>query len=136
VLGIPGGLPEKERKAAQTLVEFLVGRDAQRFLAKENAWPSIRQDAYTGIWWGGCGGSRCSPWVAVHQIEHADTVDAARKALHHDEWLRPATRQWEQVTCAITTAITRIVKGGEEPRPVLAELDRLVDQGSACPGRP
>lgn len=132
VLGIPRGLPDRERKAARALVEFLIGRDSQRFLAKENAWPSIREDAYAGIWWGGCGGSRCPPWVAAHQIEHAETLEASREALRQGEWLRPITPRWQQVTCAMTTAVSRILPGGEDTPTVLAELHGSVVQGTAC----
>jgi trehalose transport system substrate-binding protein len=132
VLGVPRRLSKTQRKAAFALVEFLMSADSQRFLAKENAWPSIREDAYSRIWWGGCGGSRCPPWVTLHQVQYEDTLKAARQALQQDRWLRPSTEQWHQVSCAITTAVHRILERNEDVQTVLAELHGQVAGGVAC----
>jgi trehalose transport system substrate-binding protein len=136
VLGIPRGLSRTQRKASVALAEFLMSADSQRFLAKENAWPSIREDAYSRIWWGGCGESRCPPWVTLHQVQYEDTLKAAHQALQEGRWLRPSTEQWQQVSCAITTAVHRILEQDEDVQTVLGELHGQVASAEACRNLP
>lgn len=104
VLGMPKGVTGEQREAAVALAEFLMSREAQELLARENAWPSIRSDAY----------GRVAP-------ELQQTFAAIDAALAHG-WFRPSVGHWPEVTDLLNEAVDRIVVRLE---PVKATLDEL-----------
>lgn len=103
VLGIPKGVQGPQREAALALAQFLMSREAQAFLVRENAWPAIRNDAYD-----------------VPEASQ-ETFRAIQAALEGG-WFRPNERYWADVTRAMNEAINRVVLGDE---PVVAVLDEL-----------
>lgn len=104
VLGIPKGVTGPEKEAAVELARFLMSKEAQQALAEENAWPSIRGDAYGE--------------VAEDQRETFTAIQAALK----DGWYRPNVVYWSDVSEQMNAGIRRILEGGENPRRVLDEL--------------
>ncbi len=104
VLGVPKGVTGREREAAVALAEFLMSREAQELLARENAWPSIRSDAYGT--------------VAPELRQTFAAIDAALR----DGWFRPAVAHWPEVTDLLNEAVGRIVVRLEPVKPVLDEL--------------
>lgn len=108
VLGIPRGVDGRQREAALELAQFLMSREAQARLAAENAWPSIREDAYTEV-----------------PEEQQETFDAIQAALE-DGWYRPNVVYWPDVTEAMNEALRRIVQGGEDAQAVLDEVHEKV----------
>jgi ABC-type glycerol-3-phosphate transport system substrate-binding protein len=81
-----------------------MSREAQELLAKENAWPSIRDDAYGKV-----------------PPEVQPTFTAIGQALA-DGWFRPSVSYWPEVTAAISQAVDRILLRQEPPDRVLDEL--------------
>jgi trehalose transport system substrate-binding protein len=104
VLGVPRGVTGRQREAAVALAEFLMSREAQELLARENAWPSIRSDAYQGV---------------VPELRQ--TFDAIDLALR-DGWYRPNVAHWPEVTKLLNEAVDRVVVRLEPARPTLDEL--------------
>ena len=115
VLGVPRGVTGRQREAAVALAQFLMSREAQELLARENAWPSMRSDAY----------GRVAP-------ELRQTFDAIDVALR-DGWLRPSVAYWPEVTDLLNEAVDRIVVRLEPVKPVLDELHvRAVAAARGC----
>ncbi|MCA1727128.1 MAG: extracellular solute-binding protein [Actinobacteria bacterium] len=106
VLGVPKGVTGKEKDAAIGLAQFLMSKDAQELLAAENAWPSVRDDAYSNV-----------------PEEQKATFDAINGALENG-WYRPNLPYWADVQEAINTAVTQVIVKGE---PAKATLDGLHD---------
>ncbi|HVL52460.1 MAG TPA: extracellular solute-binding protein [Actinomycetota bacterium] len=104
VLGIPRGVSEQEKEAALALADFLISEDAQKTLVERNAWPSVRDDAYSDV-----------------SDEQEDTFAAIQAALE-DGWYRPNVAYWSNVSEQLNTAVRRIIVDGE---PVQATLDQL-----------
>lgn len=104
VLGIPKGVAGKQKEAAVELGMFLMSKETQARLAEENAWPSVRSDAYGAV-----------------PTEQKETFDAINRALESG-WYRPNVRYWSDASEAMNEAIRRIMQGGE---PVKATLDQL-----------
>ena len=104
VLGIPRGVSEQEKEAALALADFLISEDAQKTLVERNAWPSVRDDAYSEV-----------------SDEQEDTFAAIQAALE-DGWYRPNVAYWSNVSEQLNTAVRRIIVDGE---PVQATLDQL-----------
>jgi len=104
VLGVPKGVTGRRREAAVALAEFLMSREAQELLARENAWPSIRSDAY----------GRVAP-------ELQQTFAAIDAALA-DGWFRPSVSHWSEVSELLNEAVDRIVVRLEPVKPTLDEL--------------
>ena len=118
VLGVPRGLSASQRKAAVALAQFLMSQEAQALLARENAWPSIRSDAY---------GS-----VAPELRPTFEAIDAALR----DGWLRPSVAYWPEVTDMLNEAVDRIVVRLEPVQPVLDELHARVADAAEARGAP
>ncbi|MDP9020214.1 MAG: extracellular solute-binding protein, partial [Actinomycetota bacterium] len=91
VLGIPRGVGGRQRAAAVALARFLMSRDAQELLVRENAWPSIRSDAYEGV-----------------PPAQRDTFAAIDEALENG-WFRPSVSYWDDVTRQMNEAVDRII---------------------------
>ncbi|MGH8913640.1 MAG: extracellular solute-binding protein, partial [Acidimicrobiia bacterium] len=108
VLGIPAEVTGKERDAAAALAEFLMSKEAQRFLVERNAWPAIRNDAYEGL-------------------PRSATIIALEEALR-DGWYRPTEAFWAEVVKAMNEAVHRIVLSNEPAGTVLQELQARVAQ--------
>ena len=108
VLGLPRGITGEKREAALALARFLMSREAQELLAKENAWPSIRADAYGEV-----------------PPEVQPTFTAIGQALA-DGWFRPNVSYWPEVTAAMSQAVDRILLRQEPPDRVLDELHELI----------
>ncbi|MEX2458202.1 MAG: extracellular solute-binding protein [Actinomycetota bacterium] len=114
VLGVPKGVTGKEFDAAVGLAQFLMSQDAQELLAAENAWPSVRSDAYGEV-----------------PEEQQSTFDAINGALENG-WYRPNVAYWADVQEAINTAVTRVIVDGD---PAKATLDELHDDIAAAADR-
>lgn len=104
VLGVPKGVSGRQREAAVALAGFLMSRQAQELLARENAWPSIRSDAYGSV----------AP-------ELRPTFDAIDSALR-DGWFRPSVAYWPELSDLLNEAVNRIVVRLEPVKPALDEL--------------
>lgn len=109
VLGVPKGVSGKQKEAALALAEFLMGKEAQETLAKENAWPSVRSDAYGQV-----------------PTEQKETFEAIQKALE-DGWYRPNVVYWSDVSEQLNAAIDRIIEKGESPKKVLDDLHAKIE---------
>ncbi|HVE45914.1 MAG TPA: extracellular solute-binding protein [Acidimicrobiales bacterium] len=105
VLAIPRGVEGKQRAAALALAEFLMSKEAQEFLVQENAWASIRTDAYSMV-----------------SDEQRETFGAIQKAFK-DGWFRPSVPYWPQVTAAMNEAVDRILLRHQDVGTVLDELN-------------
>lgn len=104
VLGIPKGVTGKQREAALALATFLMSKQAQELLVTQNAWPSIRDDAYDNV-----------------PKQQEATFDAIRAALQ-DAWFRPSVAYWPTVSAAMSEAVNRILLQGQPVDTVLIEL--------------
>ncbi|MDP9404690.1 MAG: extracellular solute-binding protein [Actinomycetota bacterium] len=109
VLGIPKGVRGKQRAAALALAEYLMSREAQQFLVQENAWASIRTDAYDTV-----------------PVEQQETFDAIQEALE-DGWFRPSVPYWPQVTASMNEAVDRILLQQQEVTAVLDEMHAKIE---------
>jgi trehalose transport system substrate-binding protein len=118
VLGIPRGVGGRRREAALALARFLMSREAQQVLVEQNAWPSIRDDAYGGV-----------------PAEQRETFDAIRRALA-DAVRRPDVVYWADVTEAMNEAVRRILVRLEPPRPVLDALHADIAAAARRKGAP
>ena len=118
VLGIPRGVPPARKEGALALAHFLMSRDAQALLAQQNAWPSIRRDAYGAV----PGALR-------------ETFDAIQKALA-DGWIRPNVAHWPDVSDAMNEAVRRILQRGEPVKPVLDALHETIVDAARRKGAP
>lgn len=120
VLGLPRGIAGEQREAALALARFLMSREAQGLLAEENAWPSIRTDAYDSV-----------------PDEAQTTFRSIREALA-EGWFRPNVSYWPEVTAAMTDAVDRILLRQETVALVLDELHHRIamaalEKGEAYP---
>lgn len=106
VLGMPRGVQGRQREATLELAQFLMSRQAQEFLVRENSWPAIREDAYG-------------------TTEGDPTFSAIQSALRNG-WFRPNERYWADVTRAMNEGVNRIVLGAEPEAAVLKELHARV----------
>lgn len=118
VLGIPRGITGDELEAALQLAQFLMSQETQTTLAAENAWPSIRDDAY----------------AEVPEAQQA-TFDAIQAALE-DGWYRPNVPYWTAVTAGMNEAISRILEGGEPVKAVLDEINGKIAAAAQEAGQP
>jgi trehalose transport system substrate-binding protein len=116
VLGVPRGVTGRQREAAVALAEYLMSREAQELLARENAWPSIRSDAYQTV----------APGLR-------QTFDAIDQALR-DGWFRPNVAHWPEVTDLLNEAVDRVVVRLEPVRPTLDELAARAAAAAAAKG--
>ncbi len=110
VLGIPKGVRGTQRVAALALAEYLMSQEAQQFLVRENAWASIRSDAYGTV-----------------PPEQRETFDAIQEAFE-DGWFRPSVAYWPDVTARMNEAVTRIVLQQQEVASVLDELHSEIER--------
>jgi trehalose transport system substrate-binding protein len=126
VLGVPAGLTGAERRAALGLARFLMSKSSQEHLARLNAWPAIRDDAYA-VDRRLCsrGRGRCAPWTRAAPTLHAPTFEAIRTALQ-EGWYRPVAPWWPTVENQMTAATRRILEGGEPVRQVLDEAHAAI----------
>jgi trehalose transport system substrate-binding protein len=110
VLGIPSGVTGKERRAAVALADYLMSREAQELLVRQNTWPSIREDAY-----------------AAAPRGQAETFHAIAEALR-DGWYRPQdVPYWPAVSDQMNEALDRVIRM-EPVEQVLHELhDRVAE---------
>ncbi len=118
VLGIPRGVGGRQRAAAVALARFLMSREAQEVLVRQNAWPSIRSDAY----------ERVLP-------SQRDTFAAIDEALESG-WFRPSVSYWDDVTFQMNEAVNRIVVRQEPVRAVLDELHAEIEVAARRTGEP
>jgi trehalose transport system substrate-binding protein len=109
VLGIPKGVQGKQREAALALARFLMSREAQEYLVTQNAWPSIRTDAYREV-----------------PQEQKQTFAAIQEALRNG-WFRPSVSHWPNVTNQMNDAVSRILLQLEPVRAVLDELHAKIE---------
>ena len=116
VLGVPKGVTGKEFDAAIGLAQFLMSKDAQELLAAENAWPSVRGDAYSDV-----------------PEEQQATFDAINGALENG-WYRPNVPYWADVQEAINTAVTRVIVRGEPAKATLDELHADIEKAAKDAG--
>lgn len=133
MLGIPKllqdnrskGTEEKSQwRAAVGLAKFLMSKESQVFLAKENGWLPIRDDAYR---------------EAIISGDLSKTLKAAHAALTRGQvWMRPNTEEWHQAECGMAEARQRILvdgleKNGDEVRAILNEIGTRVLAKTECP---
>jgi trehalose transport system substrate-binding protein len=116
VLGIPNGVEGTQKDAALALAEFLMSKEAQETLAANNAWPSIRSDAYAQV-----------------PAELQSTFDAIQGALEGG-WYRPAVPYWADVDEAINAAIQRVMVKGEDAKSTLDELHDQIASAAEASG--
>lgn len=116
VLGVTKGVSGKQKEAALALADFLISEDAQKQLVERNAWPSIREDAYSDV-----------------AEEQRQTFSAIQKALE-DGWYRPNVAYWSDVSEQMNAAVRRIITGGENARSVLNELHGNVEAAAEQKG--
>lgn len=116
VLGIPEGVEGEQRAAAVALAEFLMSQGAQETLAAENAWPSIRDDAY----------------AEVPEAQQS-TFDAIQAALE-DGWYRPNVPYWSDASDAMNEAIRRVIVDGDDAQTVLDELHEDIAEAAERAG--
>lgn len=116
VLGVPRGISDEEREAALALAEFLMSEDAQRTLVERNAWPSIRDDAYSDV-----------------EEEQADTFEAIQAALE-DGWYRPNVPYWSNVSEQMNAAVRRVIVDGAPAKATLDELNGNIEAAARAAG--
>jgi trehalose transport system substrate-binding protein len=104
VLGIPKGVGGRQKEAAVSLAKFLISREAQEFLVRENSWPSIYPDTYD-----------------QRPPDRRSTLQAARDALKSG-WVRPSVPYWSAVSDAMNEAVRRILENEQSVKPTLDEL--------------
>lgn len=109
VLGIPKGVKGKQRAAALALAGYLMSKEAQEFLVRENAWASIRTDAYSKV-----------------PKEQRETFVAIQAAFE-DGWFRPSVPYWSEVTAAMNEAVDRILLQQQDVSMVLDELNAEIE---------
>jgi trehalose transport system substrate-binding protein len=117
VLGIPRGVGEPRKAQALTLAGFLMSREAQERLVAQNAWPSIRVDAYARV-----------------EGPRRETFEAIQGALANG-WYRPNVPHWPDASEAMNEAVRRVIVGGEPARPVLEALSAAVAAAAQRRGR-
>ncbi|MGI8682008.1 MAG: extracellular solute-binding protein [Mycobacteriales bacterium] len=116
VLGIPNGITGRQKKAALALAEFLMSKKSQEYLVTHNAWPSIRDDAYSDV-----------------PKEQGETFSAIRTALK-DGWFRPSVSYWPDVSLAMSEAVNRILLQYQPVQAVLDELHARVGAAARAKG--
>ena len=116
VLAIPRGVTDAQREVALALAEYLMSNEAQELLVQENAWPSIRTDAYGDV--------PQAQW---------ETFTAIQEALA-DGWFRPVVSYWPDVTVQMNEAVDRILLRNQPVRPVLDELHTRVGEAARRSG--
>jgi trehalose transport system substrate-binding protein len=116
VLGIPRGVSEEEKEAALALADFLISEDAQKTLAEENAWPSVRDDAYSDV-----------------PEEQKETFEAIQAALE-DGWYRPNVAYWSNVSEQMNAAVKRIIVDGAPAKATLDELHAAIETAAKAAG--
>ena len=116
VLGIPTGVNGRQRAAALALARYLMSREAQEFLVRENAWASIRTDAYSKV-----------------PREQKETFDAIQEAFE-DGWFRPSVPYWPEVTARMNEAVDRILLQQQEVKTVLDELNAKIEAAMVSGG--
>jgi len=115
VLAIPKGVEGGRRATAVALAQFLMTREAQAYLVRENAWPSIRSDAYRSV-----------------PPAQEETFDAMKAALAQG-WFRPPVAEWKEVVRQMSVAVNRILIHGEDVASVTTELQPRIN-AAAEPG--
>lgn len=113
VLGIPRGVRGKQRATALALAQYLMSKEAQQYLVQENAWPSIRTDAYGTV-----------------PVQQRETFDAIQEALK-DGWFRPSVAYWPAVSARMNEAVDRILLRQQDVAPVLDELHAEIEEAKA-----
>lgn len=116
VLGIPQGVTGAQREVALALAEYLMSKEAQELLVQENAWPSIRTDAYGSV-----------------PEAQRETFSAIQAALA-DGWFRPVVSYWPDITAQMNEAVDRILLRNQPVRPVLDELHARVGEAARRSG--
>ncbi len=116
VLGVPRGVSEDEKKAALALADFLISEDAQKTLVERNAWPSVRDDAYSDV-----------------PEEQQDTFEAIQAALE-DGWFRPNVAYWPNVSEQMNAAVKRVIVDGAPVKATLDELHGKVEAAARAAG--
>lgn len=116
VLGIPRGVTEDEREAALALADFLISEDAQKTLVERNAWPSVRDDAYSDV-----------------SEEQQETFEAIQAALE-DGWYRPNVSYWSNVSEQMNVAVRRIIVEGAPVQATLNQLNAAIATAAEAAG--
>lgn len=116
VLGVPRGVSEDEKEAALALADFLISEDAQKTLVERNAWPSVRDDAYSDV-----------------PEEQQDTFEAIQAALE-DGWYRPNVAYWPNVSEQMNAAVKRIIVDGALVKATLDELNGKIETAAKAAG--
>lgn len=116
VLGIPAGVEDDRREAAQALAEFLMSQEAQEQLVAENAWPSIRTDA-----------------LAQVPEEQQETFQAIQDSLEWG-WYRPNVPYWPEAQDAMNEAVRRIMTEGEDVQATLDDLNSQIAEAAERAG--
>jgi trehalose transport system substrate-binding protein len=116
VLGIPRGVSEEEKEAALALAEFLISEDAQKTLAERNAWPSVRDDAYTDV-----------------PEDQQETFEAIQAALE-DGWFRPNVPYWPNVSEQMNVAVRRVIVDGAPAKATLDQLHAAIEAAAQAAG--
>lgn len=116
VLGIPRGVSPEEKEAALALAEFLISQDAQKALVEQNAWPSVRDDAYGDV-----------------PEEQQDTFEAIQGALENG-WFRPNVAYWPNVSEQMNAAVKRVVVDGAPAKATLDELHGKIEAAAKAAG--
>lgn len=111
VLGIPAGVKGARRDAAVALAKYLMSREAQQLLVRENTWPSIREDA-----------SSAAP------AGQRDTYRAINDALRNG-WYRPQdTGCWQVLSDGMNEAVSRILQQAQPLKTVLDDVQLKYEQ--------
>lgn len=118
VLGIPRGVSGRQRAAAVALAQFLMSQEAQEVLVQQNAWPSIRSDAYDGV-----------------PPAQRDTFAAIDEALESG-WFRPSVSYWDDVTHQMNEAVNRILVRQQPVQAVLDDLHAEIAKAAKRTGDP
>ena len=116
VLGVPRGVSEEEKEAALALADFLISEDAQKTLVERNAWPSVRDDAYSDV-----------------PEEQQETFEAIQAALE-DGWYRPNVAYWSNVSEQMNAAVRRIIVDGAPVEATLNELHGNIEAAAEAAG--
>jgi len=118
VLGIPAGVKGARRDAAVALAKYLMSREAQQLLVRENTWPSIREDA-----------SSAAP------AGQGDTYRAINEALRNG-WYRPQDTGCRPVLSnGMNEAVSRILQQTQPLKGVLDDVQLKYERCNQHPPR-
>lgn len=108
VIGIPVGSPNKE--LAFEFTKYLMSKETQEILVKENGWPSARSDAYGEV----------EQW----QQPYFDAVNEAIKVAEP----RPNVTYWDTVDKALNDALREVAIEGKEVKATLDKYAKIIEE--------